>query len=170
MNLTKAFVERNRLKSYISELTHKLSMISVFHDKKIGERDWKGEKTIDELLEKVIEAKTYFAEFNTAIDKANNIKSRVLLNRLESTKANLSTVDYILSKVIEVNLKQIDYTTGQENIVENVIDVDTDKLKSYQKDFKRKIRNLEDEISATNAETQVIISKELEDFLETYNN
>lgn len=169
MNIAKAFVERNRLKNYISELTTEITQTQTWHDKKTGERDWGGGKSLDSMLEEVINAKRILGEFNTAIDKANILKSRELLNRLESAKANLSTIDFALKRT-DVTTKEVSYLNGLEVIIERVVDVDIDKLKELQKFYKKEIKSLEDEIAVSNAETEVELSDDLRKFLESYDN
>lgn len=169
MNIAKAFVERNRLKNYISELTTEITQTQTWHDKKTGERDWGSGKSLDSMLEEVINAKRILGEFNTAIDKANILKSRELLNRLESAKANLSTIDFALKRT-DVTTKEVSYLNGLEVIIERVVDVDIDKLKELQKFYKKEIKSLEDEIAVSNAETEVELSDDLRKFLESYDN
>lgn len=169
MNIAKAFVERNRLKNYISGLTTEINQTQTWHDKKTGERDWGSGKSLDSMLEEVINAKRILGEFNTAIDKANILKSRELLNRLESAKANLSTIDFALKRA-DVTTKEVSYLNGLEVIIERVVDVDIDKLKELQKFYKKEIKSLEDEIAVSNAETEVELSDDLRKFLESYDN
>lgn len=169
MNIAKAFVERNRLKNYISELTTEITQTQTWHDKKAGERDWGSGKSLDSMLEEVINAKRILGEFNTAIDKANILKSRELLNRLESAKANLSTIDFALKRT-DVTTKEVSYLNGLEVIIERVVDVDIDRLKELQKFYKKEIKSLEDEIAVSNAETEVELSDDLRKFLESYDN
>lgn len=167
MNIAKAFIERNRLKNYISELTTSITQTQTWHDKKTGERNWGNGKSLDSMLEEVINAKKILGDFNTAIDKANILKSRELLNKLESAKANLSTIDYALKKA-DVTTKEVTYLNGLETIIERVVDVDVSKLKELQKFYKKEIKRLEDEIAVSNVETEVKLSDDLKKFLESY--
>lgn len=167
MNIAKAFIERNRLKNYISELTTSITQTQTWHDKKTGERNWGSGKSLDSMLEEVIDAKRMLGDFNTAIDKANILKSRELLNKLESAKANLSTIEFALKRA-DVATKEVTYLNGLEAIIERVVDVDVNKLKELQKFYKKEIKQLEDEIAISNAETEVELSDDLKKFLESY--
>lgn len=167
MNITKAFIERNRLKKYINELSFQLEQTQTWHDKRTGDRVWSNGKTIDSMVQENIELKKALCGLNTAIDKANIIKSRELLNQLETAKACLVTVEYLLKRS-EINPKEITYQNGVEVVIEKVSDVDIDKLREYQKFYKKEILYLEDSIAASNAETEVKIPEDLKNFLENY--
>lgn len=172
MNIAKAFVERNRLKQYISGLTSIITAVPVYYDKKVGNTNptQLNGKSYSEMVDEIIKAKEFFGQFNQAIDEANIKKSRKLLNELEASKACLATIQCTLNKAENVVKKDIVYKDGQEIIVERELVVDVSKLQEEQKKLKKKIKKLEDDISVANAETEVILSDALKEYLENYDN
>lgn len=170
MNLTKAFIERNRLKKYISDLTDILNSTPVYHDKKLGERDWGLSKSIDAQIENIINAKQYLGILNTAIDKANAKEARVLLNKIESIKSSLATVSKVLETANNVQQKEISYNYDTQCVIERAVDVDVSKLNTTKKCFEKQIRDLEDKIAEVNSSTLLDIPEELGKFLGSYNN
>ena len=174
MTIQKAFVERNRLKKYINELTQKIQYVSITSEE--GEvRDWREFDGVsyDDYFNKIIEAKNALGALNCAIDVAN-VNVRPLLDSIESAKAQLSSVSPIVSGIRNVRPveKDVEYDAQNRRVViekKVKLDIDAEKYVKLEKDLNKTIRDLEDQISEKNAETQVEISKELKEFLLTYN-
>lgn len=172
MNISKAFVERNRIKQYISGLTAIIQTTPVSYDKKIGnmESSQLNGETYMEIIEKIIKAKEFLGQLNQAIDEANIKKSRKFLNELEACKACLATIQYTLNKADSVIKKEIVYKDGQEIIIEKDLVVDVTYLQEKQKELKKKIKKLEDDISVANAGVELELSEDLKEFLGNYDN
>lgn len=170
MNITKAFIERNRLKKYIAEQSSTLQMTRIGHPKDEGERSWEdtGGVTFDELLDGVVEAKHYLGEFNKAIDEANSKGPRTLLDELEALKAQEATLDGVLSKARAFRGKEMVSEDGKTFVVERVLDFDLERVKSLSSQVKKDIEDLEDRIAEKNAETEVVLGEPLERFLREY--
>ncbi len=174
MTIQKAFVERNRLKKYINELTQKIQYVSITSEE--GEvRDWRELDGVsyDDYFNKIIEAKNALGALNCAIDVAN-VNVRPLLDSIESAKAQLSSVSPIVNSIRNVRPveKDVEYDAQNRRVViekKVKLDIDAEKYVKLEKDLNKTIRDLEDQISEKNAETQVEISKELKEFLLTYN-
>ena len=174
MTIQKAFVERNRLKKYINELTQKIQYVSITSEE--GEvRDWREFDGVsyDNYFDKIIEAKNALGALNCAIDVAN-VNVRPLLDSIESAKAQLSSVSPIVNGIRNVRPieKDVEYDAQNRRVViekKVKLDIDAEKYVKLEKDLNKTIRDLEDQISEKNAETQVEISKELKEFLLTYN-
>ena len=174
MTIQKAFVERNRLKKYINELTQKIQYVSITSEE--GEvRDWRELDGVsyDDYFNKIIEAKNALGALNCAIDVAN-VNVRPLLDSIESAKAQLSSVSPIVNSIRNVRSveKDVEYDAQNRRVViekKIKLDIDAEKYVKLEKDLNKTIRDLEDQISEKNAVTQVEISKELKEFLLTYN-
>lgn len=173
MNITRAFIERNRLKKYINQISAILQTVPVFHEKALENPNLKltEGKPIDSIIDEIIEAKHYLGLFNYAIDEANMKGSRKLLDELETVKSQIVSVQDVVRRA--KSFKEVDAVMTENGTLlkrEYVADVDvehfSDKLKSLQK----KERDLEDKISALNSSTEVVLSENLKKYLESYNN
>lgn len=175
MVLAKAFIERNRLKKFIADLGAEISGMSFYHNELAGDVDWnetplKG-KTLNEAISDLLEAKHVLGLFNTEIDKANIKEAKALINRIETLKSSLSSVQGCLQRVNAIHVKEIMISDdGTQYTRTNVIDVDRQKLIATEKMIKKDINKIEDELATVNATTEVEISKEVQDYLDNYNN
>lgn len=174
MTIQKAFVERNRLKKYIALLSEKLRYVSTYSEED-ETRDWRELDGVsyDEVVDKILEAKNALGALNCAIDVAN-VNVRPLLDSIETTKAQLSTVSQIVLGIRGIPKNQKSWECDQNDkkiLVEHKYkaDINVEKYVQLEKDLNKTIRDLEDQISEKNAETQVEISKELKEFLLSYN-
>lgn len=172
MNIAKAFIERNRLKRYISKHTDLLETMSISHRADLGERDWHESNGIsfDEMLDKILKAKKMLTEFNIAIDKANSEGGRELLDKLEGKKAQLATLQWTVGLIRNFQAKKPEWVNGETVITEYNLDVNAENVLSSLKKAEKDVNALEDEIAAFNSSKVVKLSKELEDFLSSYNN
>lgn len=173
MNITKAFIERNRLKKYINQISGILQVVPVFHEKALENPNLKltEGKSIDSLVDEVVEAKHYLGLFNYAIDEANMKGSRKLLDELETVKSQIVSVQDVVRKA--KNFKEVDAVMSENGTLlkrEYVADVDVKSLSEKLKTLQKKERKLEDDISASNSSTEVILSDDLKNYLENYNN
>lgn len=173
MNITKAFIERNRLKKYINQISGILQSVPVFHEKALENPNLKltEGKSIDSLVDEVVEAKHYLGLFNYAIDEANMKGSRKLLDELETVKSQIVSVQDVVRKA--KNFKEVDAVMSENGTLlkrEYVADVDVKSLSEKLKTLQKKERKLEDDISASNSSTEVILSDDLKNYLENYNN
>lgn len=173
MNITKAFIERNRLKKYINQISGILQTVPVFHEKALENVNLKltEGKSIDSLVDEVVEAKHYLGLFNYAIDEANMKGSRKLLDELETVKSQIVSVQDVVRKA--KNFKEVDAVMSENGTLlkrEYVADVDVKSLSEKLKTLQKKERKLEDDISASNSSTEVILSDDLKNYLENYNN
>lgn len=174
MVLAKAFIERNRLKKFISELTTAVAGTQVFHNEKAGNRDWTntplGGKTLDEAIDNLIKAKDMLGELNSVIDEANIKRAKALINRIETLKSELSSIQNVIERVEYVKDKDISMANdGTPVVMVNVLDVDKRNLQSLEKQIKKEIMKTEDELAEANATTEVAIPTELQEYLEKYN-
>lgn len=170
MNIAKAFIERNRLKKYISSLSDKLRNTRVYHEEVLGERDWSdldGE-TYDEVVDKILKAKAMLCELNKAIDSVNYSQARATLNDLELYKGQLATVDWTLNAIYSTNLKVSQYQDGKQFTVVSVLDVNKDKYLTLKKDLEKLINKTEDKLAEINETTKVDIPEDLVEYLGTY--
>lgn len=172
MNIAKAFIERNRLKQFISEKSLLLQGTKIFHreDEKRSWRETNG-STYTELANIVIEGKKHLAELCSAIDDANyKSGARNSLNKIEGLKAIKETYEGIIQRARNVQDHEIVVSNGATVAeLENILDVDLDTISDSLKEVKKEIRKLEDELSTINLTTQVELGKELEDYLSSYN-
>lgn len=173
MNITKAFIERNRLKKYINQISGILQSVPVFHEKALENPNLKltEGKSIDSLVDEVVEAKHYLGLFNYAIDEANMKGSRKLLDELETVKSQIVSIQDVVRKA--KNFKEVDAVMSENGTLlkrEYVADVDVKSLSEKLKTLQKKERKLEDDISASNSSTEVILSDDLKNYLENYNN
>lgn len=170
MNITKAFIERNRLKKYISEKSATLQMARISHQADTGERSWEdtGGVTLDELIASVIRAKFFLAELNKAIDAANAKGSRELLDELEGLKAKKATYDGLLAKARNFREKESVAVDGKYTVVGFVLDFNLADIKEKAKIAERDIEAFEDKIAEKNASTEVVLTPQLVEFLSTY--
>lgn len=173
MNITKAFIERNRLKKYINQISGILQSVPVFHEKALENVNLKltEGKSIDSLVDEVVEAKHYLGLFNYAIDEANMKGSRKLLDELETVKSQIVSIQDVVRKA--KNFKEVDAVMSENGTLlkrEYVADVDVKSLSEKLKTLQKKERKLEDDISASNSSTEVILSDDLKNYLENYNN
>lgn len=172
MNITKSFVERNRLKKFISEKSSILQTISVGHPKEEGGRSWDetGGCSLDALLKIVLDAKQHLVELNIAIDEANAKGGRKLLDELEGLKAQQETLNGLYAKTRLFREKELMFVDGQKLVVERVLDVSKDEVFKQLNEARAKIEQKEDEISVFNASTEVVLSDELDRYLKEYKN
>lgn len=172
MNIAKAFIERNRLKRYISKNTDLLETMSISHRSDLGQRDWHESNGIsfDEMLNKILKAKEMLTEFNIAIDKANSEGGRELLDKLEGKKAQLATLQWTVGLIRNFQAKKPEWINGETIFTEYSLDTNAEDVLLNFKKAEKDVNALEDEIAAFNGSKTVKLSKELEDFLSSYNN
>lgn len=173
MNITKAFIERNRLKKYINQISTILQTVPVFHEKALENPNLKltEGKSIDSIVDEVVKAKHYLGLFNYAIDEANMKGSRKLLDELETVKSQIISIQDVVRRV--KSFKEVDAVMTENGTLlkrEYVADVDIKHLSDKLKNLQKKERSLEDEISSLNASTEVVLSEDLKNYLENYNN
>lgn len=170
MNITKAFIERNRLKKYISEKSATLQMARLSHSAEEGERTWEDTNgiTLDELIEEIIKAKFFLAEFNKAIDAANAKGARELLDTLEGLKAKKATYNHLLVNARTFREKESRIADGKTVVVSKVLDFDLAGTMEKAKLVDRDIETLEDRIAEKNASTEVVLTPQLAEFLSKY--
>lgn len=170
MNIAKAFVERNRLKKFITEKSYFLQVTQVGHPKEEGERSWVETDNVDldTLLEVVLSAKDALTKFNIAIDAANAKGGRKILDELEGLKAQQSTLKNLYDKIRQFKAKELVQLDGQAVLVERVLDVDKDLVKKRLNDVTKDIQAKEDELAAFNASTIVELDDELAKYLKEY--
>lgn len=172
MNITKAFVERNRLKKFISEKSAILQTVTVWHPKDEGARSWDetGGCSLDALLKTVLNAKQRLVELNIAIDEANAKGGRKLLDELEGLKAQYETLNGLYAKARLFKEKELMLTDGQKILVERSLDIDRNDVSKLLNEVKARIEQKEDEISVFNASMEVELSDELDRYLKEYKN
>lgn len=170
MTITRAFVERNRLKKFIFDLTKLINDTDVAHNAKLGERNWNDTNgvTLDALVVKVLEAKVRLGQFQIAIDRANAKKSKDILNNIESTRAQLATVDDLLRRTNRVDATSVSYQNGEAIVISYVLDVNVEQLNKLKKTYTKTIKILEDQLAEANAVINVDIDDDLKKYLDTY--
>lgn len=170
MNIAKAFVERNRLKKFISEKSDMLRYAKLWHNKDDGDRNWQelGGDSVEQLLDKVLIAKEKLGEFNKAIDAANMKGPRQKLDELESLFAQSTTLQTLTNEAKNFKEKEVLGSNGVLYTTINVMDIDFAKLNRRLKDVKKLMQKTEDEISSLNASIEVELSDDLKNYLESY--
>lgn len=170
MNIAKAFIERNRLKKFISEKSCLLQVAQISHLKEEGERSWSetDNEDLDTLLDTILSAKDALTKFNIAIDAANAKGGRKILDELEGLKAQESTLRNFYEKVRRFKDKELIVSDGRQIFVENVLDVDRDFVKKRLDGITKDIMAKEDELAAFNASTEVELHISVAKYLKEY--
>lgn len=133
-------------------------------------------KNLYELFEKeeVINfknVKKYLGLLNYCIDEANMKGSRKLLDELETIKSQITSVDTVVRKA--KSFKEVDAVMTEDETIlkrEYVSDVDVKRISEKLKELKKKERDLEDKISLLNSSIEIMLSDDLENYLENYGN
>lgn len=173
MVIAKAFIERNRLKRYIATLQTNISSTPVFHRDYEGERIWSqtllNGEDLDTAIANLLKAKDMLGQFNIAIDAANAEGAKALIDKIETLKSKLVNVQGVLDRISMVKAKELILKEdGRQSFIENILDVDKQNLVDIEKSLKKEINKAEDDLAGINAMTEVKLTDELQDFLETY--
>lgn len=173
MTLAKAFVVRKRLNSEFIKISDKLDNTPLWFEVGKAEEE-AAAQSFDGDYEKMVEFSNVISELNAAIDKANgDSQARKIIAEISEAKILLSKTEkfgreakrFVASKDIFDNYKYNENGERGTYVTHNYKMSTSMDFEKLAKDYKKKIRKLEDQLSEENAKTIVKISEELEEHI-----